>query len=379
MFNAFLAIGLLGLSAMTWLFPVIARIYARRQGFLGKNNAQTDPISRIAIVIPAHNEVRTLPKTLPSIVASIEHLKKTHPGIQVDIRVGADGCSDHTAELARSFGAEVLESNPSRGKWKIVHEMIRASQNADWIVLADSGIIWPQNFLSECIPYCQQRGVIGVSPTYRNPSAGLVEKLIWNLECALKTLENAAGGPVSVHGPTVMYRQTELRTAFDALTSMGSTWINDDVAISLFLRLTRPNGRIVYIPSVGSWDCPEAHLEAATGAPIREFNRRKRMVLGNLQWMTAILKPNWHTNKVASLIALRRIFRMLWAYWIAACVLAVAWMLGISGFLILTVAGMIFGIIFLGKRPIQMLVDAGFVSLSAPYYLASGQNLMRWK
>jgi hypothetical protein len=36
-------------------------------------------------------------------------------------------------------------------------------------------------------------------------------------------------------------------------------------------------------------------------------------------------------------------------------------------------------VFFVGTRPVQMLIDSGFVSLLAPYYLVSGQALSRWK
>lgn len=372
-------IGLFGFLAMTWLFPIISKFYAHRTNARRATTNQRAPLSKIAILIPAHNEELTLPKTLPAIVACKEHLQKHYPNIQVDIRIGADGCTDRTIEIAQSFGAEVFENNPSQGKWKTVYRMIQASQDADWIALADSGILWPENFLSACVSYAEQNDVIGIAPTYRNPSAGWVEKIIWGLEARLKSIENTAGGPISVHGPTVLYRQKDLRAAFDALTASGTTWINDDVAISLWLRLHRPEGRVVYVTSVGSWDCPESHIDSRTGTHIREFNRRKRMVLGNIQWMTQILAPAWRRNDLAALIALRRIFRMLWAYWVLALTLTAALVLGFGYFSVLAVITGTLGVLVLGTRPLQMLLDAGFVSLSAPYYWATGQGLSRWK
>lgn len=374
-------VGVLGFSAMTWLFPAVARLVA-----LGLEKDRSvlprKAVRRIAILIPAHNEERTLVETLPSMRASIQYLRQRNPEIEVDIRIGADGCKDRTVEIARSFGVEVLEAPVSRGKWRTVHELIRLSAGADWIVLSDSGILWPENFLAECVPYMNQSNTIGVAPTYRNPSAGIVEKIIWEMECFLKTMENAGGGTVSVHGPTVMYRREELLSAFDSLSASGTTWINDDVAVSLHLRLNYPDQKIVYVPKVASWDCPESHLEAS-GVPLREFNRRKRMVLGNIQWINLILRPQWRRNPLAALIAFRRIFRVIWIYWILAFGMAVllgaaiAFGFGYFSILALAVAGVVVAMV--GARPIQMLMDSGFVSLMAPYYLISGQGLSRWK
>jgi cellulose synthase/poly-beta-1,6-N-acetylglucosamine synthase-like glycosyltransferase len=378
-------IGIIGFSAMTWFFPLCARLLApllRR--LCGHSLAKTAeaPVRRIAILIPAHNEERTLTETLPSMLSAIRHLQARHPKVQVDIRVGADGCKDRTVELARSHGAEVMDSPVSRGKWRTVHELIRNASDADWIVLSDAGILWPENFITECLSVMNMPGVMGVAPTYRNPTQGLVEKIIWGMEAFLKTMENAAGGTISVHGPTVMYRRRELLGAFDALSASGTTWINDDVAVSLYLRLNHPESRIVYVPSVGSWDCAASHLEAS-GAPIREFNRRKRMVLGNLQWIKMILVPNWDKNPLAAFVSLRRVFRIIWIYWIlafgVAFVLMSALAFGLGYFLVLALASSILVVRILGARPIQMLMDSGFVSFLAPYYLVSGQGLSRWK
>jgi cellulose synthase/poly-beta-1,6-N-acetylglucosamine synthase-like glycosyltransferase len=371
-------IGVLGFSAMSWLFPAIAWLFAGSKRKMMTTRERVLPVKKIAIVMPAHNEERTLVETLPSMRAAIAHLQRSRPEIQVDIRIGADGCKDRTVEIGRSFGAEVVESVVSRGKWRTVHELVRSSTDADWIVLSDAGILWPENFLTGCLPYWEDADAIGVAPTYRNPTAGLVEKFIWNFECWLKTMENSAGGPVSVHGPTVTYRRSNLLATLDALSATGTSWINDDVAITLYLRLMEPGKKVIYLPSIASWDCAASHIEAS-GAPIREFNRRKRMVLGNIQWLKQILIPQWRKNPLAALVTLRRIFRIIWAYWIIAFVLIAAFGLGFMPFLILTMAGGGIGIAIVGARPLLMLADSCFVSLAAPYYLVSGQGLSRWK
>jgi cellulose synthase/poly-beta-1,6-N-acetylglucosamine synthase-like glycosyltransferase len=56
---------------------------------------------RFLVLVPAHNEERGLPRTLAAIVG------ERRPGDQV--LVVADRCDDRTAEVARSFGAMVLE------------------------------------------------------------------------------------------------------------------------------------------------------------------------------------------------------------------------------------------------------------------------------
>ncbi len=391
-FIAVACIGCLGTLGMTCVFPLLGGMLhflsLRLSGGSTKDTTRT-PVKRIAILIPAHNEAHTLALTLTSVQKSISHLQAKHPKIQVVVRIGADGCTDTSEKIAHSFGVEVLQF-PGQGKWKTVHALVKASQDSDWVVMADSGILWPDNFLLECLPLCEQSDVMGVAPTYQNPSPGIVERMIWNLERVLKTLENISGGPVSVHGPTVLYRQAILQTALDQLTRKSEAqqagWINDDVVISLFLRLTQPQQRIVYLSSVAAFDSVESQIDVKTQKPLRELNRRKRIVLGNLQWMRIILRPYARQNLSASLIACRRIFRMLWAYWmLALAVGGISLMFLLQGLnlslaLSLFIILLAFAIVVSPTlRPLQMLLDAGWVSLMAPYYWMSKQSLSRWK
>jgi len=61
----------------------------------------------VAVLIPARNEELVISATIQSV------LKLVRPG---NIHVIADGCDDDTAVIALSYGLNVLEVNPARGK-----------------------------------------------------------------------------------------------------------------------------------------------------------------------------------------------------------------------------------------------------------------------
>ncbi len=70
------------------------------------------PRKRLAVLIPAHNEEQVIARTLRSV------LQARYPHALLDCWVIADNCSDHTAEIARAEGAQVLEryDNINKGK-----------------------------------------------------------------------------------------------------------------------------------------------------------------------------------------------------------------------------------------------------------------------
>ena len=69
----------------------------------GKKEALQAPMHRFAVLIAARNEEAVIGKLIDSIKA------QSYPGRLVKIFVAADNCTDSTAEVARSHGAEVYE------------------------------------------------------------------------------------------------------------------------------------------------------------------------------------------------------------------------------------------------------------------------------
>lgn len=70
------------------------------------------PLSRFAVIVPAHNEAAVLGKLIDNL------LELDYPRELYDIFIIADNCSDHTALVARSHGVAVWErfSRNRRGK-----------------------------------------------------------------------------------------------------------------------------------------------------------------------------------------------------------------------------------------------------------------------
>lgn len=70
---------------------------------------------RVAVVVPARNEERALPRCLEAVGAAVDALVRERGGMTgrgaaptVDVVVVADRCADGTARLARAWGARTL-------------------------------------------------------------------------------------------------------------------------------------------------------------------------------------------------------------------------------------------------------------------------------
>ena len=124
-------------------------------------------------------------------------------------------------------------------------------------------------------------------------------------ERQFKKIESLSGGPVSVHGATVFYKKDELIKALDSL-KYKENWKNDDVVIPMKLRSLFPYQTIFYLSNEFVRD--SKYNKRTTN----EFGRRKRMVIGNLEWLIEGLCIE---NNTVFILSLRRIFKILWCYW----------------------------------------------------------------
>jgi glycosyltransferase involved in cell wall biosynthesis len=276
------------------------------------------PLS-IQVLVAAYNEESVIGQTLESLVAAALELRaRLGERLEFQVVVGLDHCTDATAarvaELAsRSpFAITAVENEGERGKWHTLM-MLAARSRSEWVAFVDSGSVWDARLLLAALPLLGDGQVMGIAPSYSPRGSGLLERANWKLERALKRLENAAGGPVSVHGASVLYRRSALLNAMSAL--QGTAWLNDDVVLPLTLRLQNPSSRIVYLAdgAPSGW-VSDVGLRSELAV---EFRRRRRMVMGNLQWIRSILLP----QAGILLIASRRVFRVFWAYWILLIVL----------------------------------------------------------
>ena len=376
MIATLIGIGVFGFLGLSVLCPLLAiTTYSFRNRKSRKHISQKESISSflpsVEIIIPAHNEADLIHATLESIQRSVQYQQAeqgTPSASNFLVHVGADGCTDSTAQIARQFNqVQVTEFKEQQNKWVAIKSLI-ADSSADWVILVDVGTVWPNSFLCDFVKRINgERNAMAIAPSYRPLNAGWLPRIIWQIETSLKRFEAFSGGPVSLHGATVGYKTALLKKV---LAYLGDTlWLNDDVVIPLILRSLNPDGVILY--PVG--EVQDAGIQQGQ----MDLRRRKRMVLGNVQWVRRLLPDCFRLNPVAGVVAGRRLFRLLWAYWFAF--IAVGLALAFHFVVLPGIAAM--GVLMVSSGSFRQLSGAAFISLLTPFLMMRSHTLLQesWK
>src|SRR5580698_6334906 len=86
---------LLTVPSAVFAIEVVASLFFRRR----QASPASEPRSRVAVLVPAHNEAAGIAETLDNIMAQL--------GPRDRLLVVADNCSDDTANIATARGAEI--------------------------------------------------------------------------------------------------------------------------------------------------------------------------------------------------------------------------------------------------------------------------------
>jgi dolichyl-phosphate beta-glucosyltransferase len=110
----------------------------------------------ISIIIPAYNEEKRLPATLQTVRA---YLAKAEWEF-FEIVVVDDGSRDATAEVARRWGARVLQNPGNRGKgYTVKHGMLEA--RGEWALFSDADLSAPIGQLGTLWSAAERAGAEG--------------------------------------------------------------------------------------------------------------------------------------------------------------------------------------------------------------------------
>jgi cellulose synthase/poly-beta-1,6-N-acetylglucosamine synthase-like glycosyltransferase len=302
-------LSLLGISLIfgaLGFFSIASALFARVPQLLSP--LQIPLSSPISILIPAHNEEDKIGETLRSLWGEI-----SDSGIEARVIVALDRCTDQTENKLTPW----LSRMPLKAtevdfgsKWQTLkHLLAQASPESEWIVYVDAGTTWEPGVLKKL--YGRMSGDLNASvlaPSYQILGGSFLSRAFWLFESIVKTFENRLGGPISVHGATVAFRKSVLEKVFRELGT-DFEFKNDDIILPLAARIYFPRLKTVYLPNAHIFDhAVREKLDFST-----QLKRRKRMVLGNLQWIRWLFNSKAMTTQILAVSA-RRILRPFWVY-----------------------------------------------------------------
>lgn len=117
---------------------------------------RVDP-SRVAVLVPAHNEELVIGDTLASACSQVSADR---------VFVVSDGSSDGTADLVRAAGANVLELSPNRGKAGAIVaavEYFELIRRFDVVLLLDADTRLDADYLASGLPAFDDPDVVAVA------------------------------------------------------------------------------------------------------------------------------------------------------------------------------------------------------------------------
>lgn len=180
-------------AALTCLYYAGLAVYALTATQPKKPDSPSTPVTTFAIVIPAHNEEASITNTLES-CAGLDY-----PADKFKVFVIADNCTDRTAEVAVSLGAECYErkDDQRRGKGhalEFAFEQI-LPQGYDAIVVIDADCLLDSHALRSFDSYLQAGdSVLQANDMASNPDESVMAYALGvgncienNLFCAAKS------------------------------------------------------------------------------------------------------------------------------------------------------------------------------------------------
>lgn len=200
---------LLGFPALVFALEAVLGARARRSGPTHPVTAGGADQRRLAVVVPAHNERL-------GIIATLETIK---PQLQLPrdrLIVVADNCTDETAELARHFGAEVLERHnlAQRGKGYALDHAVKhlAADAPDLVLFVDADCVLHPGAIGHLrAASLRTEGPVQACYIMEAPaqaSAGLrVAALAWLIKNQVRPAGAASmGWPCQLTGSGMMFR-----------------------------------------------------------------------------------------------------------------------------------------------------------------------------
>lgn len=265
----------------------------------------------VTLVVAAYNEEKVIAGKIANAL-SLEY-----PADKLQIVIVADGSTDRTVEIARSFAdprVRCLFEPERRGKAHALNRAVAATA-CDVIVLSDANNLYSPRAIELLVAKLDAPGVGGVTGVKRvvqdaRRAASVGDGLYWKYESRIKEAESRLGGTVTGDG--------EIFALWRALyVPIPPEVVNDDVYLTL--RLVEKGYSVHYEPQAVA-------VEEGSMTIREDVNVKIRMIAGGFQnvlqdWRAAWLS-GWFTLKFVS----HKVLRWMMPLFLIALFVSCAWL-----------------------------------------------------
>jgi cellulose synthase/poly-beta-1,6-N-acetylglucosamine synthase-like glycosyltransferase len=223
----------------------------------------------VSIVVPAHNEAANIGQLLDSILA-----QKTRLAHVIEVVVVASGCTDETAEIARTMsqgrpGVHVRVQERREGKVAAINEYLRVrDRRAEIVVSCSADVRVDSDVVERIARYFRDNprvGLVGARPVPDNDPNDLVGRMV----CVLWELHHEVALSRPKMGEVIAFR-AELIEYVSELSVVDEASVEDIV--------TSKGYEIGYLP--------EAVIRNHGPETLREYFEQRRRIARGHYWLS---------------------------------------------------------------------------------------------
>ena len=252
-------------------YPLILAVLARLRP---KPESYPQSFPSVTLLIAAYNEQAVIQEKIEN------SLSLNYPREQLQILIAADGSTDNTPDIVRSFsqqGVELSYSPERRGKMAAINRAMPLARG-EVVVFSDANNLYAPNALSELVkPFADP--TVGASSGAKviirsDETLGESEGIYWKYESFIKKQETRLGCCTGVAGEILALRR-------DLFIPPPDSIINDDFYMAM--QVIRQGYRVVYVPTAISNEPPSLSAQD-------EITRRSRIIAGRYQAIARALE-----------------------------------------------------------------------------------------
>ena len=248
----------------------------------------------LSLIVASHDEARVIAAKVRNALAL------DYPDGRIEVIVACDGCSDETAELARSAGADVVLELPRGGKIRAQDAAVQKARG-ELVAFSDANAIWDAGaaralaaaFADPRVGYaCGQ--VTFVGPGSAAGGGSNQEGIYWRYELAVRARESRLSSITAGNGAIYATRR-------DSYIVVDPIMGHD---LSLPFNMVKRGMRAVYVPGARA---TEKMVPSLAG----EFARKRRMMSHTWPILLrgGMLSPRGYPPGYALMIVSHRLLR----------------------------------------------------------------------